>query len=87
MSNIYYVEITDTFGGEANYAWVKRFKVHASSELGAIRKVSRETGWSFRRESGLLMDDVMYNAKNACVVAFLGDYVDQAEHVSHVVSI
>jgi hypothetical protein len=87
MSNIYYVEITDTFGGEANYAWVKRFKVHASSELGAIRKIGRETGWSFRRESGLVCDDVMYNAKNACVVAFLGDYVDQADHCLNVVSI
>jgi hypothetical protein len=24
MSNTYQVEITDTFGGEANYSWVKR---------------------------------------------------------------
>jgi hypothetical protein len=87
MKNIYYVEVTDTFGGEANYSWVKRFKVHASSELGAIRKVGKYTGFAFRRESGLGWDDVMYNAKNACVCAFLGDYVDQSEHRLFVVSI
>jgi hypothetical protein len=27
MSNIYQVEYTDTFGGEANYSWVKRTKI------------------------------------------------------------
>lgn len=27
MSNSYNVEYTDTFGGEANYSWVKRFTV------------------------------------------------------------
>jgi hypothetical protein len=87
MKNIYYVEVTDTFGGEANYSWVKRFKVHASSELGAIRKVGKYTGFAFRRESGLVCDESMYNAKNACVCAFLVDYVDQSEHLLNVVSI
>lgn len=87
MKNVYFVEVTDTFGGEANYSWVKRFKVHASSDLGAIRKVSRHTGFAFRKESGLGFDDVMYNAKGCCVCAFLGDYVDQAEHVLYVTSI
>ena len=87
MKNIYYAEVTDTFGGEANYSGVKRFKVHASSELGAIRKVGKYTGFAFRRESGLVCDESMYNAKNACVCAFLGDYVDQSEHRLNVVSI
>mgnify|MGYP001573556630 CR=1 FL=1 len=27
MSNTYDVEYTDTFGGEANYSWVKRAKI------------------------------------------------------------
>ncbi len=27
MSNVYNVEYTDTFGGEANYAWVRRATV------------------------------------------------------------
>ena len=30
MKNHYYIEMTDTFGGEANYCWVNRFIVRAS---------------------------------------------------------
>ena len=36
----YYIEVTDTFGGEANYCWVKRFTVESSSFQGAIAKLS-----------------------------------------------
>jgi hypothetical protein len=38
-------EYTDTFGGEANYSWVKRgsFKCE-DSELSIIRRVKRELG-------------------------------------------
>ena len=39
----YFVELTDTFGGEANYSWVNRYKVVASSFNGAIRKVSKDS--------------------------------------------
>ena len=39
----YFVELTDTFGGEANYCWAKRYKVAASSFNGAIRKVAKDT--------------------------------------------
>lgn len=28
MSNIHNFEYTDTFGGEANYSWVRRGKIH-----------------------------------------------------------
>ena len=69
----FYIEVTDTFGGEANYCWVKRFKVTAKSELGAIRKVSREMGYSFRKD----WDDGLctrYNAKGANVCAFASYY-------------
>ena len=41
---IFIIEVTDTYGGEANYCWVHRFKVRASSTMGAIRKVGREMG-------------------------------------------
>lgn len=83
MQSIYFIEVTDTYGEDANYSWVKRFKVHASSELGAIRKVSTETGLNFRKE----WDDgitVRYDAKNCAVCAFLSPYEDQSEHYSYV---
>jgi len=70
MNHLFYIEVTDTFGGEANYCWVNRFKVSASSILGAIRKVSKETGWSFRQEYDC-GDMVRYKAQGACVCAFV----------------
>lgn len=44
MKNRYFIEMTDTFGGEANYCWVNRFIVSASSHRGAMRKVCALTG-------------------------------------------
>jgi hypothetical protein len=86
MQTIFYVEITDTYGEDANYSWVKRFKVHAQSELGAIRKVSSETGLNFRKEwdSG---DLIRYDAKHCAVCAFMSLYEDQSEHYSGVRSL
>ena len=34
-------EITDTFGSEANYCWVRRGTVRARSRRGAIRAMKR----------------------------------------------
>lgn len=44
MRNQYFIEMTDTFGGDANYCWVNRFIVTASSHRGAMRKVCARTG-------------------------------------------
>lgn len=55
--NKYFIEQTDTFGGEANYSWVRRYIVLAKTERGAMRKVA--TGWKkdyngcYLSESGL----------------------------------
>ena len=86
MQSIFYVEVTDTYGEDANYSWVKRFKVSASSELGAIRKVSSETGLNFRKEwdTG---DLVRYDAKHCAVCAFVSPYENQHEHYSYVKSL
>lgn len=71
--NAYYVEVTDTYGGEANYCWVKRYRVAANTERGAIWKVSRESGWSFRNDGA-----GRYNAKGACVCAFVDMWDDES---------
>ena len=83
---IFFVEVTDTYGGEANYSWVNRFKVHASSSLGAIRKVSSRMGLSFRKDYDA-GDLIRYNAQNATVCAFVMGYDDQAESMYNVVSL
>ena len=67
----YFVELTDTFGGEANYCWAKRYKVAASSFNGAIRKVAKDTPYSFRKEYDA-GDMTKYKAIGVC--AFVEEY-------------
>ena len=59
--NTYYFELTDTFGGELNYCWVKRFKVTSKSIQGAVSKLSKLTGFNFR------YNGLYYKAKKACI--------------------
>ena len=68
--NNYDIEVTDTFGGDANYCWVHRYHVTAKSILGAIQKLSRLEGLSFRKDYG---DDMSarYNVPGACICAFI----------------
>lgn len=43
------VEVTDTFGGDPNYSWVKRYELDAPDALSnysAVRRVKKEIGWS-----------------------------------------
>ena len=68
--NTYKIEITDTFSEEANFSWIKRYTIKANSVLGAIRKASRLTGYRFKINY-VNMDCARYDAKNACVCAFI----------------
>lgn len=72
MKNHYFVEMTDTFGGDANYCWVNRFIVSASSPRGAMRRVTARTGDKVR--------DVgcdRWDAVGACVCYFI-EWIDDA---------
>ena len=49
QTDIHY-EITDTYGGEANYSWVKRGKIECKpgedySDLAAVRRAKKDAGW------------------------------------------
>lgn len=74
---MYYIELTDTFGGEANYSWVKRFLVSAKTPLGAIRKVTRHTGHPARKEYDT-GDLIRYNVPSACMCYF-SIYAEEGE--------
>ena len=72
MKNNYFVEMTDTFGGDANYCWVNRFIVRASSPRGAMRRVTARTGDKVR--------DVgcdRWDAVGACI-CYLVEWIDDA---------
>ena len=41
----YNIEVTDTFGGEANYTWVKRDTTTAATRRGKIAAAKKLAGW------------------------------------------
>jgi hypothetical protein len=64
----FFFEVTDTCGGEANYCWVRRYKVKASSLRGAVLKVAREEGYSGRIRADYSTGDMKrWNIQGACV--------------------
>lgn len=66
------IECTDTFSGEANYCWVKRFRVRACSIRGAAIVAARYLGYSGRvrcvYNGG---DDARYDVQGACICFFV----------------
>lgn len=75
MKTLFSVTVTDTFGGEANFAWVRRETIRAKSMRGALSALSRITGFHWRTEYDT-GDEVRANARNACVCAFVR-YADE----------
>lgn len=84
----WFFEMTDTFGGEANYSWVHRFKVQAPTMRGALRKLSRKIGYAgrMRREwdSGQV---TRWNCGRDCVCVFgmaWDEHFDDYLHVKEI---
>ena len=47
-----HIEVTDTFGGEANYAWVKRKTVEMPEGItrrSVVQRAKKEMGWTGER--------------------------------------
>lgn len=63
----YYIEVTDTFGGELNYCWIRRYAVRATTERGAMRIVGKHEGFTLRN------DGAVWRFKNACIAAYVLD--------------
>lgn len=49
MKKIFNIEMTDTFCGEANYSWITRKTIVASSARGAVCIVAKDTGISWHK--------------------------------------
>lgn len=75
MKNLYFVEITDMYCGEANYSWVTRHIIRAKSERGAINALSRRSGLSWRN------DGFRYLSKSGATCAFIEHY-DESAHAN-----
>lgn len=73
--NIQY-EMTDTFGGEANYSWVHRGEIEMEdtpfSDLAAVRKVKKELGLAgVRCKTTNYGDMIKLRPIGMCIVIFI----------------
>ena len=65
-------EYTDTFGGEANYSWVHRGKLRASSDMGAMRMAKRSCGINGSKGETSNFGDVReFRPYRSCTVLFV----------------
>lgn len=77
MQTIINWELTDTFGGEANYSWVKRGNAPSHegegfSDLAAIRRVKKAVGWSgIRCAVENYGDSITLRPAGMCQVCFI----------------
>ena len=74
----YFIEITDTFGGEANYSWVTRHKVRGASPRGAMVRIGRAAGMAWRIV-GDYGDMARYDSKSGATCAFVQEW-DNGTH-------
>jgi hypothetical protein len=76
----YFCEVTDTFAGEANYSWVRRYKVKATTKRGAVLKVAREQGFSGRIRKDMDTGDMTrHNVRGAAICIFT-EWFDEDNH-------
>ena len=68
------IEVTDTFGGEANYAWVERSKLRVPdgiSDLALVRRIKSAAGYSgIRGRTWVAGGFVEIRFPGRCVVIF-----------------
>jgi len=75
----YLVTVTDTFGNDVNYGWVRKYNVQATTELAAIRLVSRQHGYKGFRRSYESWDHVRYDLRSCNICAFVEPVTEGAE--------
>lgn len=74
---MYKIEVTDTFGGEANYCWVRRGTTRAKSRRGKIEAAKRLAGWEgwcrvkVTGDYGDMMEIRSVDTSGVCQVAFI----------------
>lgn len=70
-----HIEITDTFGGEANYSWVKRRTLELpenTSDHAIVRRVKKEIEWNgWKTRTDNYGDMIVLHPRNACIVCFI----------------
>ena len=69
------VEVTDTFGHEANYSWVRRYEEEVTdclSDYSIVRRVKRLIGWNGQRCTTTKYGDIIeLRPFGICQVCFI----------------
>lgn len=69
------IEVTDTFGGEANYSWVRRFPLSVAdgaTRPQIIRAAKASIGWTGHRcEVEEYGEDYIIRPRGICQIAFV----------------
>jgi hypothetical protein len=71
------VELTDTFAGEANYSWVRRYVVKARTPRGAMRITASARGLFGWRKAWDGGDLVRYDLQGSAVCAFVSPMCEE----------
>jgi hypothetical protein len=69
MKTLFFIEVTDTFGGEANYSWVTRHVIQARTQRGAINRFSRMSGMNWHA-----VGRDRYDSKSGATCFFIETY-------------
>ena len=67
-------ELTDTFGGEANYSWVKRVTFEAPNDAKTsllVRRAKRALGLMGKHYTHDFGDEIKLTFGRDCIVAFI----------------
>jgi len=79
MKTLFFVEITDTFGGEANYSWVTRHIIRAKSPKGCANALARRSGLNWHCVDNY-QDMKRYDSKSGATCAFIREYDPETDN-------
>lgn len=67
----YYITVTDTFGGEANYSWKLNYCVHGNHG-NVVRRAKAEIGWNgLRCDRQDVGDTIILKPRGTAQIAFI----------------
>ena len=81
-TNLYYIQVTDTYAGEANYSWVTHHIIKAKSMRGAVQRFGRMSGMSWHcvgDYGGDYGDSKRYDSRSGTTCYFITGICDAYE--------
>ena len=82
----FFVQITDVFGGEANFAWVTRHKITAKNLKGALQKLARTSGinWRINDDCGDSWRYDSISGATCALIAYWGEEIHAGHYVNEI---